>query len=126
MPTPYSRRYTPPAPILEIALSDVDGDVFIGPVEALLDTGSDGSLVPISYLEQLEVPIAREARLQSHWGEKRTVWLYLIDIVIEGVRLAGVEVVGDDRGQGVLLGRNVLNTLDVRLNGPSETTNVLQ
>lgn len=125
MTIPYNRHYMPPAPVLEIALSDVDGDVFVGPVEALLDTGSDGSLVPVDYLEQLKVPLVREARLRSHWGEWRTVQLYLVDITIESVRLAGMEIVGDDHGHRILLGRNVLNALDLRLNGPAETTQIL-
>ncbi len=125
MSMPYSHQYSPPAPVLEIALSDVDGDVFVGPLPALLDTGSDGSLVPLDYLERLEVPIAREARIRSHWGEWRTVRLYLVDVTIGGIRLAGVEVIGDEQNQRPLLGRNVLNALDLRLNGPSEVTEIL-
>lgn len=44
---------------------------------------------------------------------------------VEGQLLPGIEVVGDEQGRDVLLGRNVLNKLIVLLDGPGRLTAVL-
>jgi hypothetical protein len=45
--------------------------------------------------------------------------MYLIDVKISGVTLAGVYVVGDDMGNEVVIGRDVLNRLRLTLDGPA-------
>ena len=50
---------------------------------------------------------------------------YEVSSRIGGHNLYGVEVVSEPDGREVLLGRNVLNQLDLRLDGPNETVVVL-
>jgi hypothetical protein len=64
--------------------------------------------------------------MRSQWGERRQVLLYLVDVKIGEITLPGIEVVGDDQTNEVVLGRDVLNRLRVLLNGPAETTSVTE
>jgi hypothetical protein len=48
--------------------------------------------------------------------------VYQVDLVFfDSIRLPAVEVIGDDWGEQIILGRNVLNKLNLRLNGPAQT-----
>lgn len=91
---------------------------------ALLDTGSDGTLVPLYLLRDIRAPMLQEARMRSHWGEWRTVGLFLVEMTIGALTFAGVLVVGDDQGDEIILGRNILNKIRLELDGPSLQTRI--
>jgi predicted aspartyl protease len=86
---------------------------------AIVDTGADSTLIPQSLLDEIGAPFSDEARLRSHWGEWRNVSLFTIDLGVEGLRLPGVEVIGDEQDQEIIVGRNVLNRLRLLLDGPA-------
>ena len=88
-----------------------------------MDTGADGTLVPIKYLREIEASVEGQVGLRSQWGERRIVNLYLTDV--EQTILQSVWVVDDDIGEEVVLGRNVLNRLRLFLNGPSFSSELL-
>ncbi|MFQ5340263.1 MAG: hypothetical protein ACE5F6_01820 [Anaerolineae bacterium] len=79
----------------------------------------------LRYLRGIGARRAFEAGLRSQWGERRTVFLYLVDLQIGEVVLPGVYVVGDELGEETVLGRNVLNQLRVLLDGPAALTQLL-
>jgi predicted aspartyl protease len=91
---------------------------------ALIDTGSDGTLVPLALLENVLAPVLTETRIRSHWGEWRAVQLLLVDIAREGLTLPGMLVVGDETGGEIVLGRNVQNRLHLALDGPAQLAEV--
>jgi len=93
-------------------------------VQALLDTGSDGCLVPIAYLEQILAPPMADTHIRSHWGEWRAAQLFAVDIELGSLRLPDVFVVGDEQGTEIVLGRNLLNKLRVLLDGPAGQTDI--
>lgn len=103
----------------EVWLARPNGALEIGPVSALLDTGADASLVPLVYLRQLRLKPIRKKLLRSQWGERRSVDIFRIEMRIgNDLHLPWVEAVGDELGEEILLGRNVLNQLRIVLNGP--------
>jgi len=63
--------------------------------------------------------------LRSQWGERRVVYLYLVDLQIDATTFPGIYVVGDELGQESVLGRNVLNRLRLLLDGPAALTQIL-
>jgi hypothetical protein len=75
-----------------------------------VDTGSDGTLIPTEYLEQVEAIGIGDAVLYGVVEEARRVHLYEIDLHIGSLLLPGVVVVGDDHGHEVVLGRNINGT----------------
>jgi predicted aspartyl protease len=94
-------------------------------VGAVIDTGADATIVPVSFLRQVAARRFFEATMRSQWGERRRVYLYLVDIQLETLTLPGIYVVGDDQGNEVILGRDVLNRLRVLLDGPRRVSQVL-
>lgn len=126
MKFPHEDSYDPPFPAIEIVLHNSEEGLRTEVVRALLDTGSDGSLVPLDYLRQtLALPLT-DTRIRSHWGEWRSVQLFAVDIELNHLNLKfpGALVVGDDQGDGVILGRNFLNKLRLFLDGPGNFTDV--
>ncbi len=91
-----------------------------GPLLAFVDTGADATIVPTRYLVQLDAPIDNHKYARSHWGERRMVDIYVLDIGIGDSRILSVEVIGDGRGEEIVLGRDVLNKLILTLNGPKQ------
>ena len=133
MSTRYSRQNFPPAPILEIKLSQPGESAQLEAKPALIDTGGDFTTVPLTWLLQIDAPEARWAYLRGLWSEQRPVTLYLVDLHFESAILPGVEVIGIDEGdieteddREIVLGRNVLNQLILLLDGPNQQTDVLE
>lgn len=121
---PYSAAYEPAFPALPVVLRNSEEDLRTEKVQALLDTGSDGSLVPIAYLEAVLAPPLTDTRIRSHWGEWRAAQLFAVDIELGALRLPGVFVVGDEQGNEIVLGRNVLNKLRLLLDGPDGQSDI--
>ncbi len=121
---PYDVTYEPAIPVCRVT--------FIAPVTdrrieltAIVDTGADGTLVPVRHLQRIEARRAFEASLRSQWGERRTVFLYVVDLKIGDLTLPGVYVVGDELGDETVLGRNVLNRIRLLLDGPDMVMTLL-
>jgi predicted aspartyl protease len=110
---------------LEIYLSQSDTQV-VGPLRAIVDTGSDGTIVPARTLSVFQPVEMDKAWLRSQWGERRLVAVYALDIHLDAFRLPAIRVVSDDRGNEIILGRDVLNKLRLLLDGPDQTIEMLE
>lgn len=120
----YCLEYQRPFPCLALRLRNGAEGLRGAETVALLDTGADGTLVPLAYLEEVLAPLITQDRIRSHWGEWRDVDLYAVDIEIDGLTLPSVYVVGDEMGEDIVLGRDVLNKLRILLNGPAQRVDV--
>jgi predicted aspartyl protease len=124
MKYPYSHKYQPPIPVVQVALHNSEEGLRTSPENALIDTGSDGSLVPLVLLQRILAPVLTDTYISSHWGEQRAVQLFVVDLELGDLRLPNVFVVGDELGDEIILGRNVLNKLRFTLDGPAKITNI--
>lgn len=120
----YSDDFYPPAPVAEVSLITAAESLRAGPFPALMDSGADGTIMPIAYLQEILAPPTVEMVMRSQWGEGRRVMLYLVDVQIGTLTIPGVEVVGDELSQEAILGRDVLNRLRVLLDGPATTVTI--
>jgi hypothetical protein len=75
----YSRSYLPAAPILEVTFISAAENRRVGPLTGMVDSGADGTLVPLRYLNEIQAPPITELFVRSHWGERRQALLYLVD-----------------------------------------------
>jgi len=66
MKYPYDASYQPPFPVVRVVFHNSEEGLHITAENALLDTGSDGSLVPIAYLRQIFAPALTDTRIRSH------------------------------------------------------------
>jgi len=122
----YSDEYFPSAPVLMVSIADLGESSITKEFSALVDTGADGTFVPTPILEELDLPISYMTTARSHLGENlHRVPVYKLDLILFGsIRLPGVEVIGDDWGDRIILGRNVLNFLKLSLDGPGKTISI--
>ncbi len=125
MTYPYNSAYNPPIPSLQVYLSVPDRDTSVGPLDGIVDTGADGTMIPVTYLRQLTAKTVDDAWVRSHWGEWRQVVLYMVDIRVESITAPGLYVVGDEQGDEIVLGRNFLNRFQLLLDGPATETRML-
>jgi hypothetical protein len=129
---PYAKNKFPPVPILNISFSAPGETAQTELAPALIDTGSDFTLVPEKWLRGIDAPRSRPAQVRGLWSAYRDVTLFLVDIHLEIGLLPGIEVVRVNRSEGVfeneeiVLGRNVLNLLILLLEGPVQQTTLLE
>ena len=125
--TPYSREYSPAAPVIQIKLA-IPGEVpEATSLTALVDTGADGTFVPTAILEEMELPIVYMTNVIPYLGDRpHRVSVHMVDFILnDTTRLPNIEVIADDWGENMILGRNILNKLQLQLDGPNETTTLL-
>jgi len=125
MKFPYDTGFFPPAPIIEIRLGIPEASLQIGPLTALVDSGADVSIVPLHYIKPLGLQVDNRKYLRSAWGERRQVDVYFLDMGIADIRFPLVEIIADELGNDVIIGRNVLNKLVMKLDGPKNLLELL-
>lgn len=123
---PYSQHHLPPAPILDLFVSLPDRHDWYGPYVALVDTGADFTIVPLSIMRSLQARALTRITLSSQWHERHPLFLFKVDLRITGRVWPATDVAGDPNSDEVILGRNVLNRLDLRLEGPKLRTHILE
>lgn len=117
MKRPYNPSYYPPAPTLQIRFAIAETGLSTDDVLGIVDTGADATIVPIHYLEQIEAAVEGYGRVRGHWGSATSVNLYAVDVAVEEIVFPGILVVGDEEGDEVILGRDVLNRMRLLLDG---------
>jgi len=131
MPTQFDFDKFPPAPVLNVRLSFPGDPAPAINYPALVDTGSDFTIVPLPYLLSVNALEMRSAMVRGLFSQSQVATLYLVDIHLEIGVLAGIEVIGaDEEADGfedeeIILGRNVLNKLYLFLDGPNTQTYLL-
>jgi predicted aspartyl protease len=112
-------------PVVEIWLAVPDSNDWHGPFSAIVDTGADFTIVPQSVLHGFSAPYLKRVMLRTQWSQRQPVGLYEVDLRIGELVFPGIDVAGDRASTQILLGRNVLNRLDLRLEGPKLRTHIL-
>ncbi|MCX7707148.1 MAG: retroviral-like aspartic protease family protein [Anaerolineae bacterium] len=122
----YGRiAYDPPMPVLDIGVSRPGSSVPSATLEAVIDTGADGTLLPLDILEHINAAFVDRAYLRGITGQRQSVDLYLVTLHLGRLRIAGVRAAALAPGSTAILGRDVLNQLDIVLHGPAGVTEVV-
>ena len=130
--TNYSPAKFPPAPVLNIRLSQIEESPTDQLFRALIDTGSDFSLAPQQILIELDALEYETTFVRGLWGARQEARMYPVDLHLESGILPAVEILGVPDGgstfenEEIILGRNVLNKLILLLEGPQQQTTVLE
>jgi predicted aspartyl protease len=114
---PYDVRHEPAAPVIPILVGPPGRPEPHISLQALVDTGSDLSGIAISVLRHMGVKPVDSASTVDFDGFRSENPLYIVSIKVGGVYLSHVLILGI-RADEPFLGRNVLNELDLNLNGP--------
>lgn len=111
----YSRQYEPAAPIIEVIIKSGLGTT--NPVPAFIDSGADGTMIPLALLQEINARYADKRILSGVTGAPTIIGLYPVLIQIGEDTIYGIEAAG--YGNEVVLGRDVLNQVRLVLDGPS-------
>lgn len=120
----YSRSYSPPAPVLEIQVWRVGRTAGYETVQALVDSGADGTLLPISLLKRVNARYVGQVGIRGMENVTQQADYYLVSLRVGTTEIPAVYVVAVETEGEALIGRNVLNHLVVTLNGPAQVTEV--
>jgi len=110
----YSRTYNPAAPVVQVTLRTRHGAS--DRLSAFLDTGADGTIVPLTILRQIGARYNDKRNLFGATGAGQLVGLYPIHVQIGTQLVYGINAAG--YGNEVIIGRDVLNQITVILEGP--------
>ena len=119
----YDSDYSPAMPIVEIQARRRAGQLPVT-LKAVVDTGADATMIPLTTLRQLNARKGRTSWLSGAAGGRYEVDLYTIAVQIGDHRPLYVDVVGSDRLGEVIIGRDVLNQFVVTLNALASTVEV--
>ncbi|WP_420644730.1 aspartyl protease family protein [Candidatus Leptofilum sp.] len=113
----YDRSYLPPAPVVTLTVHGYSDDVQPATIQAMVDSGADGTMLPTAVLTQIEASYVDSVRMSGVTGtverrDRYRVRLQIGDIVIKGIDAIAIK--SENEG---LIGRDVLNQLIVTLNG---------
>ncbi len=122
----YSSDYIPAAPTCQIHLGSAGGQPILGPIDALIDTGSDISVVPLAYLRQIKAKRISRGQARTIWGDSRVVDIYIVSFALHELRISTLQVLADDQSNEIVLGRRVINRLKLMLDGPAAQTEILE
>lgn len=123
----YERRaFDPAMPVLDIGVSRPGVSVPFATVAAVVDTGADGTLIPQDILEQVDAIFVDRAYLRGITGQRQLVDLYLVTVHLGPLHIGGVRAVALASGDTAILGRDVLNQLDIALRGTASVTEIFK
>ena len=118
----YDTNYDPAFPVAEINISRTSTSQPIT-LTALIDSGSDATMIPIQHLKQIQARKGGQQQLRGVAGISYTVDMYRVFVTI-GEFHTWATAVADHQNQQTILGRDVLNQLIVTLNGLAFVTEI--
>jgi predicted aspartyl protease len=121
---PYSDDYSPPMPVVELGVGWPGSHQPAQTIVAVLDSGADGTLIPIDVLEAVRARYVGDAVIRGLTGGGQRVSVYLASLRVGPHVLHAVRVVAIPEGSESILGRNALQYLTVTLDGPAHSAEI--
>jgi len=115
----YDTKYEPPAPTIPVGLSRSGETSASQEIVALVDTGADATMLPVDVLKSAKTRYVQQRLMRGVMGEPTTVNLYLAAIHVAGHVIHGNRAIARPEGSEAIIGRDVLNQLEITLNGPA-------
>jgi hypothetical protein len=122
----YDSSYIPAFPVAEVIINGYDQPRTALSLSALVDSGSDASMIPLAILQQIKATQIGRANIRGIIGRSRRVDLFEVGLKIAGHDIPWLVVAADRENQQMILGRDVLNHFTVTLNGLANTVEISQ
>lgn len=116
----YDSGYYPAMPVIEIEIRRRVGQTPIT-LKAMVDSGADATMIPLRFLRQLQVRKGQTKWLAGIAGGRYEVDMYTVAVQIGEQPAHYIDVVGTERRDEVVVGRDLLNDYVVTLNAPGHT-----
>ncbi len=114
----YVDRLSPPAPFINVVARCPDTGFRTNELPALLDYGADRCVLPRRVVTALELAEDGAESFAGFGGQVERLPLFLVEFCIHDLKPLQVRAVVGEREDYILLGRDMLNTLRVLLDGP--------
>ncbi len=123
MPAYDSTLFAPPAPLAHVSLRNPQSGATRNDVPMLLDTGADVTLLPRAAVDELSIAASSENRyeLVGFEGQSSLASVVTLEMIFLGLTFRG-QFLLIEQGWGII-GRNVLNSVTLILDGPRLTWN---
>ncbi len=118
MPAYDADRFDPPAPVAYVTLHHPTTGAIASDVPLLMDTGADVTLLPQEFVEQLRIlpDEGKVYELEGFGGDVKLANVVKLELSFLGRKFKG-QFLLLDQPIGIM-GRNVLNTIALVLDGP--------
>jgi predicted aspartyl protease len=116
--------YDPAAPVVEIVIGHPTIIGLQDRLMALIDSGADASMLPISILNKVGARFIETRQMRGATGHRLVVDTYLVSVQLGPYKLHGIQAVAMREGFEAVLGRDVLNQLKIVLNGPANVVEI--
>ncbi|RIK35789.1 MAG: hypothetical protein DCC55_29225 [Chloroflexi bacterium] len=120
----YDAAYFPALPIVEVEVTPFGQDHEPSQLVAMIDSGSDGTLIPLPVLRQMKARKTGQITMRSITGARSIVDVYEVTMRLGSHLFPKVRVAADRHNSTSILGRDVLNQIIVTLNGLASTTEI--
>jgi Retroviral aspartyl protease len=121
-PFAYNTVYDPPAPFIPVTVDGHDPTRSPVTITAFLDSGADGTMLPIDVLQAVGAQYEASLWLRGTTGSRQRVDSYTVSLHIATATVYAISAVAMPAGSEPLIGRDVLNQLVVTLNGLAGVT----
>lgn len=115
-----SQHYNPAIPVIEIVLLSSETNAPPIQLTAIVDTGADATMLPVNLLEATGARYVQTLRLRGVTGQASVVETFVTSIRLGPHVVYGVQAVAMPIESEAIIGRDVLNELEIRLNGPAQ------
>ncbi|MBP6440181.1 MAG: hypothetical protein KA259_01140 [Caldilineaceae bacterium] len=122
----YDSAYQPALPVVDVEVMPFGHNSAPFNLVALVDSGADGTLIPLVVLHAMHARRTGQVALVSITGLRTFVDIYEVTIRLGPHLFPKVRVAADRHNETVTLGRDVLNHMIVTLNGLAATTEILE
>ena len=119
----YDSDHIPSMPVVDIGLStpQVSNPIYS---TAIVDSGADSTMIPIQVIKQLKPRYIGKTYLRGVTGKRRPVSIYSVRVHIGENHVYKAQAVADPQNTEIIIGRDVLNHLEVTLNGFAGVTEI--
>lgn len=114
----YARQLNPPAAFVHLLVRCPATRSEVAGLPAQLDTAADRTVLPGSVVEELGLVEDGRAQFQGFAGEVIELPLFLVELQLHDFPLLSIRAVLGEHEPYILLGRDVLNTYRILLDGP--------
>lgn len=120
-----SADYDPAAPMVEITVTQSPSSKIAFQTTAFVDSGADATMLPIDILNHVKARYIETRQMRGATGHTLDVDTYLVTIQVASYTIRGIQAIAMHTGHEVVLGRDVLNQLEIILNGPAYAVEIL-